>query len=37
MSGRGEKDIFITSPRFRKDEWRQFLTDELRLLDEGGC
>lgn len=34
MSGRGEKDLFITSPYFRKEEWRRFLESELRMLGE---
>jgi tryptophan synthase beta chain len=37
MSGRGEKDLFITSPYFRPQEWRSFLKDELSLLDRGGA
>jgi tryptophan synthase beta chain len=36
MSGRGEKDLFITSPHFRPEAWRSFLKDELSLLDTGG-
>jgi tryptophan synthase beta chain len=34
MSGRGDKDIFITSPVFRPDEWKTFLSAELERLDE---
>ena len=34
MSGRGDKDIFITSPVFRPARWREFLEAELRRLDE---
>lgn len=35
MSGRGDKDIFITCPVFRPEEWKQFLISELaRLNDE---
>ena len=34
MSGRGDKDIFITSPVFRPKEWKQFLQSELERLDE---
>lgn len=34
MSGRGDKDIFITSPVFRPGRWREFLEAELRRLDE---
>ena len=34
MSGRGDKDIFITSPVFRPTEWKQFLGAELERLDE---
>lgn len=32
MSGRGEKDLFITSPIFRPVEWKQFLATELQRL-----
>ncbi len=35
MSGRGDKDIFITSPIFRPSEWREFLRDELARLESG--
>ncbi len=34
MSGRGDKDIFITSPVFRPKEWKQFLQSELERLEE---
>lgn len=34
MSGRGDKDIFITSPVFRPDEWKIFLEAELKRLNE---
>lgn len=34
MSGRGDKDIFITCPVFRPEEWKQFLIAELKRLDE---
>ncbi|MBR4374917.1 MAG: tryptophan synthase subunit beta [Treponema sp.] len=33
MSGRGDKDIFITCPVFRPDEWKQFLVAELERLE----
>lgn len=33
MSGRGDKDIFITSPVFRPAEWKQFLSAELDRLN----
>ncbi len=33
MSGRGDKDIFITCPVFRPAEWKQFLLSELKRLD----
>lgn len=33
MSGRGDKDVFITSPVFRKDEWIQFLHAEIERLE----
>lgn len=32
MSGRGEKDLFITSALLRPDAWRLFLSDELARL-----
>ena len=35
MSGRGDKDIFITSPVFRPKEWEQFLEAELERLRSG--
>ena len=35
MSGRGDKDIFITSPVFRPEEWKEFLKSELARLDAG--
>lgn len=35
MSGRGDKDIFITSPVFRPDEWKTFLKSELERLEDG--
>ncbi|AEE17048.1 tryptophan synthase subunit beta [Treponema brennaborense] len=35
MSGRGDKDIFITSPVFRPAEWRRFLKSELARLESG--
>ncbi len=34
MSGRGDKDIFITSPVFRPGKWKEFLQAELRRLEE---
>ncbi|MEI0602754.1 tryptophan synthase subunit beta [Brachyspira alvinipulli] len=34
MSGRGDKDIFITSPIFRPDKWKEFLKDELERLEK---
>ena len=34
MSGRGDKDIFITCPVFRPEEWKQFLLSELKRLEE---
>lgn len=33
MSGRGDKDIFITSPVFRPAEWKNFLEAELERLN----
>ena len=35
MSGRGDKDIFITSPVFRPVEWKKFLKSELARLESG--
>lgn len=35
MSGRGDKDIFITSPIFRPRDWEGFLENELRRVREG--
>ncbi|MBO7047300.1 MAG: tryptophan synthase subunit beta [Spirochaetia bacterium] len=47
MSGRGDKDVFITSPVFRPEAWGQFLRSEIERLDSnkdihettvlGGC
>lgn len=34
MSGRGDKDVFITSPVFRPEEWKDFLRGELKRLEE---
>lgn len=34
MSGRGDKDVFITSPVFRPEEWKSFLASELTRLEE---
>ena len=33
MSGRGDKDLFITNPVFRKDEWVEFLKAELDRVE----
>lgn len=33
MSGRGDKDIFITCPVFRPAEWKEFLISELERLN----
>lgn len=33
MSGRGDKDIFITSPVFRPEEWKNFLEAEVERLN----
>mgnify|MGYP002624570215 CR=1 FL=1 len=35
MSGRGDKDLFITSPVFRKKEWLTFLHAETDRLEGG--
>ncbi len=35
MSGRGDKDIFITSPLFRPEQWKNFLRLELERLETG--
>lgn len=34
MSGRGDKDLFITAPRFRPAEWKAFLQRELAVLKD---
>lgn len=34
MSGRGDKDVFITSPVFRPAEWIQFLHAEIERLED---
>lgn len=34
MSGRGDKDIFITCPVFRPSKWKQFLISELERLND---
>lgn len=34
MSGRGDKDLFITAPRFRPDEWEAFLERELDMMKQ---
>ena len=34
MSGRGDKDIFITSPIFRAEKWKEFLKSELDRLEK---
>ncbi len=33
MSGRGDKDVFITSPVFRKEAWLSFLHAEIERLE----
>lgn len=33
MSGRGDKDVFITCPVFRRDEWLSFLHAEIERLE----
>ncbi|WP_149554023.1 tryptophan synthase subunit beta [Treponema pectinovorum] len=33
MSGRGDKDVFITSPIFRAEDWKAFLHSELERLE----
>ena len=33
MSGRGDKDVFITCPVFRRDEWIKFLHAEIDRLE----
>ena len=33
MSGRGDKDVFITSPVFRPAEWLSFLHAEIDRLE----
>lgn len=34
MSGRGDKDTFITCPVFRPEQWKEFLVSELERLNE---
>ena len=34
MSGRGDKDVFITSPVFRKEAWLNFLHAEIERLED---
>ena len=34
MSGRGDKDLFITAPHFRPAEWKAFLQRELAALQD---
>lgn len=34
MSGRGDKDVFITSPVFRRQKWLDFLHSEIERLEE---
>ena len=33
MSGRGDKDLFITNPVFRREEWIEFLKAELERVE----
>ena len=33
MSGRGDKDVFITCPVFRREEWLSFLHTEIDRLE----
>ncbi|MBQ5491985.1 MAG: tryptophan synthase subunit beta [Treponema sp.] len=33
MSGRGDKDVFITSPVFRREQWLSFLHTEIERLE----
>lgn len=33
MSGRGDKDVFITSPVFRREKWLEFLHSEIERLE----
>ena len=33
MSGRGDKDVFITCPVFRREEWLSFLHSEIERLE----
>lgn len=35
MSGRGDKDLFISAPVFRSDQWKLFLQNELARLETG--
>jgi tryptophan synthase beta chain len=35
MSGRGDKDIFISAPHLAGDSWKQFLGEEVERLKKG--
>ncbi|MBN1984267.1 MAG: TrpB-like pyridoxal-phosphate dependent enzyme, partial [Chitinivibrionales bacterium] len=34
ISGRGDKDLFITAPVFDADDWYAFLQDELQRREK---
>lgn len=33
VSGRGDKDIFITAPALQKDKWHEFLKEQMEALE----
>jgi tryptophan synthase beta chain len=35
VSGRGDKDLFITAPKFDRDDWLAFLEKEVALMKGG--
>jgi tryptophan synthase beta chain len=37
VSGRGDKDLFITAPHFDHDDWLDFLKREVARLEQGGA
>lgn len=34
VSGRGDKDLFITAPRIMGSKWKQFLSEEIERLNK---
>jgi len=35
VSGRGDKDLFITAPRFDREDWLAFLKSEVARIERG--